>query len=44
MVSDESCYSSMGNEADHVHHCELPAEHSDYQYDGYHQCECGESW
>jgi len=28
----------------HVHRCEFPAEHTDWDHDGSHQCECGEVW
>jgi hypothetical protein len=30
--------------ADHVHSCEFPREHTDWEYDGSHQCECGHVW
>lgn len=47
-MSGESCYSSMDNGTDcaenMIHHCQLPADHSDDEFDGYHQCECGETW
>jgi hypothetical protein len=40
----EHCVMSMDNGADHVHMCEFTAEHTDWEYDGSHQCQCGEIW
>ena len=41
----DSCGSTMVDFiADHVHQCEFAAEHTDWDRDGSHQCECGETW
>jgi hypothetical protein len=40
----ERCGLSMSNGAAHSHICEFSAEHTDWDRDGSHQCECGETW
>lgn len=40
----EQCWSTLDNHAEHVHQCEFAADHTDADYDGSHQCECGEVW
>lgn len=40
----ENCSMTMDNGADHIHRCEFPAEHTDWDHDGSHQCECGQVW
>lgn len=41
----EACSSSMERAGDdHIHRCEFAAEHTDWDRDGSHQCECGTLW
>lgn len=40
----DSCWSTLDNYADHEHHCVFAAEHTDWDHDGSHQCECGQIW
>lgn len=35
------CGLTHDNGGDHIHQCDLPDDHSDCEYEGYHQCACG---
>ncbi|KAB7752889.1 hypothetical protein MMUC44124_26540 [Mycolicibacterium mucogenicum DSM 44124] len=39
-----ACWSTMDDGDDHVHRCEFAADHTDWDHDGTHQCECGADW
>jgi hypothetical protein len=43
-VSRPTCGIEMNDGADHVHQCELGDDHTDSDWPGSHQCECGETW
>jgi len=37
----EKCGLTM-DDGEQEHECALPADHSDCEYDGYHECACGQ--
>lgn len=39
--ADDKCGLRM-DDGEREHECALPADHSDCEYDGYHECACGQ--
>lgn len=41
----ERCESTLERAGDdHIHQCVFAREHTDWEYDGSHQCECEATW